>query len=118
MENLAPKVFRQRLLIDFIYTTEMHEKLIIRFLKELTKELGLKIYSPPVVHVSTGRGKKINSGFDAFAPLVASGIYFGTWSQESFVSMVMYTCKGFNAKKAVEFTRKFFKASKLAYKQF
>ena len=66
----------------------------------------LIIFSP-----STGMGKTENAGFDAFVPLIDSGISAYIWSNAKFFSIVVYTCKGFDEGSAVEFTRNFFSVS-------
>ncbi len=118
MKDIAPQVFRQRLLVECIYSIEIHEKSLEQFLIKLPKALGLKVYSKPSIHVATGRGKKINSGYDAFVPLISSEIYAGVWPEAKFISVVIYSCSEFDAEHAVEFTKQFFAATKVVYKKF
>ncbi|MDE1868719.1 MAG: S-adenosylmethionine decarboxylase [Candidatus Micrarchaeota archaeon] len=117
MKDLAPRVFRQRLLIDCIYHVRLDEKSIKKFLGGLAKELGQKTYDKASVHTTPG-SKKINSGYDAFIPLTTSGIYMGVWPKAKFVSIVVYTCKKFEPNKAIKFARKTLRASRLEYREF
>jgi len=107
MKNLAPKITRQRLLIEGFYNIKVNEKIIKKFYDKLTQELKLRTYAKPIIHCADGMGKDINSGYDCFVPLIDSGIYIGAWTKEKFLSMVIYTCKKFSEKKAIEITKKF-----------
>ena len=53
-------------------------------------------------------GKDENAGFDAFVPLIDSGISAYVWSKARFFSIVLYTCKGFDETTALEFTKDYF----------
>lgn len=53
-------------------------------------------------------GQERNSGFDAFVPLIDSGISAYIGSHDKCFSIVLYTCKGFNESKAVELNCDYF----------
>ena len=53
--------------------------------------------------------KNTLSVFCAFVPLIDSGISVYIWSNAKFASIVIYTCKGFDEKAALQMTRKFFR---------
>ena len=118
MKDLAPEIFRQRLLIEGFYTIDVSAEIVGKFLRDLTEHLSLRIYSEPVVFApSSGMGKEENSGFDAFVPLIDSGISAYIWSKAKFFSILIYTCKGFDEKLALEFTKNFFEvAGEVAHK--
>lgn len=118
MRNLAPGITRQRLLIEGFYTIRAERKTVQAYFSGITRELGLKAYGKPTIFSPSGAGKKINQGFDAFIPLIDSGISLYIWGNARFFSAVIYSCKKFGAKKAVRFTKKFFKAGKIAYQPF
>ena len=112
MKNLAPEIFRQRLLIEGYYSIAVGEKDIDLYLRKVVEHLSLRMYSDPVIYATTpGMGKAENSGFDAFVPLIDSGISVYIWSQAQFFSVVIYSCKGFDENAAIEFTRAFFRIS-------
>jgi S-adenosylmethionine decarboxylase len=113
MRNLAPHVFRQRLLIEGFYTTEMTRERIAAYLQGVAGHLSLKAYGEPTVHSPAGLGRAENQGFDAFLPLVDSGITAYVWSAAKFFSIVLYTCKGFDEAAAVRYTREFFGAGEV-----
>lgn len=118
MKNLAPQIFRKRLLIEGFYSINVDVKTISDFFDFLTLSLNLKTYGEPVIHHTGGVGKDENQGFDAFVPLIDSGIYLGIWANQQFLSLVIYTCKDFSNEIAVEKTNKFFSIEEAAFKSF
>jgi hypothetical protein len=107
--TLAPEIFRQRLLIEGFYGREADEATIRDYLLSLARHLGLRTYGEPVVFApASGEGRPENAGFDAFVPLIDSGISGYFWSGPRFLSIVLYTCKGFDEDEAIDFTRRFF----------
>lgn len=117
MKDIAPKIFRKRLLVEAKYHININEKVIKDFFRQVSKELSLRIYDEPIVHTAKG-GKDINQGFDAFAPLIDSGISLYVWTPDKFLSCILFTCKDFSSEKALQFIKDFFEISKLEYKEF
>ncbi len=116
MKDLAPHITRQRLIIEgFFKRSSIKRKQILQYFRGITAELNLRTYGKPTIHATGNLGKSINQGFDAFVPLIDSGIVLYVWGNARFFSTVIYTCKRFNNRKAIRFTRKFFNAKKLAY---
>ncbi len=118
MKNIAPKIYRQRLLIEGFYTIKADKKAIQAYFKQICTELKLKAYGKPIIFSPGGTGKKKNQGYDAFIPLIDSGMSVYIWSHAKFFSGIIYTCKGFDTKKAVAFTKKFFRMKKLVSASF
>ena len=119
MQNIEQKVFRQRALIEVKVNIELTEDVLKNFLKGLANHLNLRIYGGPIVYSTKGvGGKEINQGFDGFCSLIESGISISVWSSVKLVSVILHTCKGFKVEEAVRFTKEFFKATKIAYKEF
>ena len=109
MKNIAPEIFRQRLIIEGYFTTNLNKKVIERYLLGLAARLELQTYGEPIIFSpASGMGREENAGFDAFVPLIDSGISLYVWSQARFFSAVLYTCKGFDEQAAIDFTRDFF----------
>jgi S-adenosylmethionine decarboxylase len=105
-KDIAPEIFRQRLLIEGYFAREIDETVVRDYLLGLARELGLRTYGEPVVFApGAGTGKAENAGFDAFVPLIDSGISGYFWSGPKFASVLLYTCKGFDEDRAVAFTR-------------
>jgi S-adenosylmethionine decarboxylase len=107
--KLAPDIFRQRLLLEGFYGRAVSAPVIRAFLLEIAAHLGLRTYGEPVVFApGDGTGRAENAGFDAFVPLIDSGISGYFWTGPKFLSIVLYTCKGFDEAEAVAFTRSHF----------
>lgn len=113
MRDLAPGVFRQRLLIEGRYTGEVTRERLKDYLLGVAAHLGLKAYGEPTIYSPAGLGKAENQGFDAFLPLIDSGISAYVWSSARFFSIVLYTCKGFDAQAAVAYTKAYFGADEV-----
>ena len=106
MKNIAPDILRQRLIIEGYYSIDVTKEILEKYLIDLAGNLNLRIYGDPIIFSpSTGMGKEENAGFDAFVPLIDSGISAYIWSNAKFFSIVIYTCKGFDEGSAVEFTK-------------
>jgi len=107
--DLAPDIFRQRLLVEGFFTKAVDEEVIRIFLFDVADHLALRTYAPPIIFApASGMGLDENAGYDAFVPLIDSGISAYFWTGPRFLSVVFYTCKGFNADAAVVFTRDYF----------
>ena len=106
-DRIAPEIFRQRLLVEGYFSRRVTADTIRDYLLAVAAHLGLGTYGEPIVF-SPASGKEENAGFDAFVPLIDSGIsaYFRTGP--GFLSIVFYTCKGFDEEAAAAFTRAYF----------
>jgi S-adenosylmethionine decarboxylase len=113
MRNLAPHVFRQRLLVEGYYAGDVTRERLTAYLLGVAAHLELKAYGEPTIYSPAGLGKAENQGFDAFLPLVDSGISAYVWSSARFFSIVLYTCKGFDPQAAAAYTREFFGAAEI-----
>ena len=120
MKNIAPEITRQRLLIEGYYPIDVDEAVIKSFFQGIADELDLRTYGEPIIFSpDSGMGRGENMGYDAFVPLIDSGISLYIWSQARFFSAIIYTCKAFDDQKAVDFTRRFFQVTgELAYSSF
>lgn len=118
MKDLAPEITRQRLLIEGLYTNDINEEKVEEYLLSIAKHLDLRAYGKPIIHSPEGMGKADNEGFDAFLPLIDSGISLYVWSSKKFFAAVLFTCKDFDEHAAIEFTRDYFSASAIEFKGF
>lgn len=118
MLDLAPDIFRKRLIIEGFFFIDVDTSTIEKFFVFLTSALALKTYAPPIIHHTGGEGKEDNQGYDAFVPLIDSGIYLAVWANKKFLSMIIYTCKDFDDKKAVNATKDFFAMNEIEYRIF
>ena len=111
MRDLAPDIFRQRLLIEGFYSGPMTAERVRGYLLGVAAHLALRTYADPIVFSpAAGMGRDENAGFDAFVPLIDSGISAYIWSRREFFSVLLYTCKGFDEAAAVAFTTRWFDA--------
>lgn len=110
MKDLAPEIFRQRLVIEGYWTVELMNEAAVRgYLLGLADHLGLRSYGEPVIFSpESGIGREENAGYDAFLPLIDSGIAGYFWSHAKFLSVVVYSCKEFDPDRAVAYTRQRF----------
>ncbi len=108
MRDLAPEITRQRLLVEGYYTIEIDERDVESYLHGVADHLALRAYGRPAIFAPAGEGRDDNQGFDAFLPLIDSGISLYVWTRARFVAVVLFTCKVFDEAAAVEFTREFF----------
>jgi S-adenosylmethionine decarboxylase len=109
MARIAPEIFRKRLLIEGYFARAVLDADAIRaYFTLITSLLGLRTYGEPIVHVTGGQGKAANEGYDAFVPLIDSGIYVCVWSARRFASVILYTCAEFDDAAATSATRDFF----------
>jgi len=118
MRDLAPQITRQRLLIEGIYSNEVDQSAVESFLLGLASHLGLRAYGSPIVHAPSGQGKEANEGFDAFIPLIDSGISLYVWSSAKFFACVIFTCKNFSEDQAVQYTHDYFESSQIEFRSF
>ncbi len=118
MENLAPNIVRQRLLVEGFFAADIDEATIRRYFEVLTGALHLRTYGGPTIFSPRGEGQAQNQGYDAFVPLVDSGISLYVWTGPRFLSVVLFTCKRFDAERAVGTTRDFFEMSEVAHQEF
>jgi len=108
MRDLAPNITRVRLLIEGYYSGDCDEARVRDYLAGVAGHLGLKVYGEPTIHSPQGTGSSENQGYDAFVPLIDSGISLYIWSHQSFFSALLYTCREFDVDEACAFTASFF----------
>lgn len=118
MEDLAPDITRQRLLIEGYFEIDVDAAIITDYLHTLAAALDLRTYGEPTIFAPGGEGRAENQGYDAFIPLIDSGISLYVWTGQRFLSVVVFTCKSFDDSRALEFTRTFFRMSRTAHRAF
>jgi S-adenosylmethionine decarboxylase len=122
MKDLAPDIVRQRLLIEGLYARQVDQPAVETYLIDVAAHLELRAYGRPIVHSTVDApgesGKPVNQGFDAFIPLIDSGISLYVWSPNRFFAAVLFTCKRFDVNAALNFTRAYFAATALEHRPF
>jgi len=111
MKNIAPTITRQRLLMEGFFARKVTRDILSDYLYGVAAHLGLRTYGEPTIFSPSGMGKEENQGFDAFIPLIDSGISAYIWSKDQFLSIIVYTCKNFDAQAALTYTKDYFQIS-------
>lgn len=112
MKDLAPMIHRQRLIIEGYPAKPITETEIKDYLSELAEVTDMVRLTEPVTHQSP------LYGWAGWVHWETSGAHFYAWDQPLlFFSVDIYTCKAFDPQKAIEFTKRFFNASQIEYKE-
>lgn len=113
MVDLAPDIFRQRLVIEGLVDEPITAEQIIGYLSELSDVCGMVTLIEPVTHRSE------RYGWAGWIHWETSGAHFYGWDTPVlFFSVDIYTCKAFDVDAAVEHTRRYFSASRVEYREF
>lgn len=113
MKDLAPSIHRQRLVIEGYQKEHISDAKIREYLSLLSVHIDMKELIEPVTHMSD------LYGWAGWIHWETSGAHFYSWDRPIlFFSVDIYTCKAFSNESAVEFTKNFFEATKIVYKEF
>lgn len=111
MRNLAPEIYRQRLVIEGHPAAPVSDEQIKAYLSELGTVLDMKVLTTPVTHRSD------QFGWAGWVHWETSGAHFYAWeAPRLFFSVDIYTCKAFGSFTAARFTNDFFSASEIVLK--
>lgn len=116
MKNLYAKIYRQRLIIEGIYTTKVTGPKLKTYLKDLSDHLEMTIIYGPIVKNLAGKVNSFHDGLESVLIWAESGVSTYVWDKQKFFTVDIYSCKKFSVKKAVNFSKKFFKAKKIVSK--
>ncbi len=111
LEDLAPQIYRQRLIIEGYPSSKITEEQIKTYLSELSTICGMVRLGDPVTRQS--------QEFDwaGWVYWETSGAHFYAWDRPMlFFSVDIYTCKPFSSDAAVNFTEEFFEAERIVFK--
>lgn len=102
--NLAPEIFRKRLIIEGKYSIEINDsKFVEDFLLDLSRELGMTIIAGPFISSATGKTTPLHDGFEGSLVWAESGANTYIWSHSKFCTVDIYSCKDFDSNKAISF---------------
>lgn len=111
--DLAPTIYRQRLVVEGYPENAVTSEQIIDYLQKLSDVLEMKTLITPV----TDRCDQF--GWAGWIHWETSGAHFYAWEQPVlFFSVDIYTCKEFDPRKAEAFTQKYFNAKTITRKEF
>lgn len=104
------------MVIEGHYSGEMTHKRVEEYLFGLAKCLNMTINVFPVTFTPDRAGNPLHKGINGFVAWVSSGCHIYTWRDFKFFTVDIYTCKHFNPKISVDFTKKFFGATKITWR--
>ena len=116
MKNLASKIYRQRLVIEGIYSIQVTPSKLKSYMNELSDKIGMTIIYGPIVKNLAGKINPIHKGLESFLIWAESGTSVYTWENEKFFTVDIYSCKKFDVKTAVNFTKKYFNTKEIVFK--
>jgi len=111
-KNLAPKIVRQRLIIEGTTEKIVEPKKIKTYLLELANVSDMEVLSGP----RTDTAHEL--GYSGYIHWKTSGAHFYSYpSNPPLFTVDTYTCKPFSIKKVVDFTKKYLKTKDIVWKE-
>ncbi len=111
-KNLAPDLFRQRTIIEGTSEKIIEPKQIKKYLNDLAKVAGMEKLSGPYAYSAH------EMGYCGWIHWKSSGAAFYSYPTDPPLFTVdCYTCKQFCSEEVAAFTRKFFHAIELFWKE-
>lgn len=113
MKNLAPEVYRQRMVMEGLRIEPFTAEEISAYLLKLGEVLDMISLAHPFTHLSE------TYGWSAWMHWETSGVHFYSWDKREpvFFSVDIYTCKRFDPQIAMDFTKEYFKAIEIVSKE-
>lgn len=103
MKDLAPTIYRQRMIIEGRTELPIVSAQIKEYLAELSQVLEMVVLAETVIH------KSERFGWCGWINWETSGAHFYAWKTPfPFFSVDIYTCKYFHPRSAVDFTKEYF----------
>ena len=110
--DLAPTIFRQRVVIEGRCDTPVTGDVIVEYLRQLSDVCGMTVLMEPVAHLSD------RYGWAGWVHWETSGAHAYAWDvPEPFFSVDIYTCKWFDPDVAAQFTKTFFDATEVVWRE-
>ena len=104
--DLAPTIVRRRLVIECIHKNNFNEQKIYDYMVQLSNVMNMTIVLMPTINDVE------EYGFSAYMSWKESGMHVYTWNETdkrpNFMSIDIYTCKDFNVKDVINFTKNIF----------
>ena len=111
MKDLAPKLLRQRVVIEGTTETVVGPEEISKFLFEFSKIVKMRVLSGPFSYPAE------DMGFGGWIHWVTSGAHFYSYTTNPpLFTLDAYTCKAFSVEEAVEFTKNYFNSKQIIFK--
>lgn len=120
-ENLAPALVRQRVIIELITEHLVREEEIKDYQMKLSQIVDMNVLQPPFSYPAHKDGHLIGYGGWIHWATSGSHVYsydsYYTGRKGHLLTVDTYTCKPFSVEKVVKFTRDYFKAEKIVWKE-
>ncbi|KKP43558.1 MAG: hypothetical protein UR46_C0019G0006 [Parcubacteria group bacterium GW2011_GWA1_33_6] len=111
-KDLSPTIYRKRLIIEGVPNKVVDKNKIDDYLNRLSKLLKMTLVIAPLTRENP------RYGLSSYIYWEESGTHFYYWHKPfPFLSIDIYTCKKFETKVAMEFTRKYFAMGKIVFKE-
>ena len=112
MLDLAPEIRRERAVFEGYPAFNITDAHIKDYLSKLSDVCEMNTLGEPVTHQSD------TYGWAGWIHWENSGAHFYAWDQPRlFFSVDVYTCKEFSVEKVAAFTKEYFQASEMVYKE-
>ena len=113
MQDLAPDIYRQRLVVEGLCPDPIDAVTISAYLSRLSTAIDMVQLIEPVMHQSP------LYGWAGWIHWETSGAHFYAWdTPRRFFSVDVYACKPFAAETVVELTREWFAATEVVSREF
>ena len=111
-KNLAPTLVRQRVVIEGTTKEIVKPEAIKSYLRKLAEVTDMEVLSEPEAHSAH------DMGYGGWIHWKSSGAAFYSYpTNPPLFTVDCYTCKSFSAQGAAEFTRNYFNAIDLVWKE-
>jgi S-adenosylmethionine decarboxylase len=117
MENIEPRVFRQRLVIEGHFKASLTSHRIKQYLTSLSELAGMTIFAGPYCWPPDERSHPEVPLVDlnGFIAWKESGCHVYAFSATKLFTSDIYTCKPFDSQRIVDFTRDFVESDDLVF---
>ncbi|HYC34201.1 MAG TPA: S-adenosylmethionine decarboxylase [Candidatus Paceibacterota bacterium] len=115
-KNLAPRLVRQRLIIEGITDHLVKPAEFKDYLVKLSRVLKMRPLQKPFAYPAE------DMGYGGWIHWITSGAHIYSYPKECtgtghLLTIDTYTCKPFSIKRAVSFTKKYFKMKEVVFKE-
>ena len=119
MKNLEPRVYRQRLIVEGHFKAKLTSDSIKEYLNKLSELLHMTVFAGPYCWPPDDRSQPQVPLVDlnGFIAWKESGCHVYAFSETSFFTSDIYSCKPYDAKTVVEYTRKFIDSEDLVFEE-
>ena len=112
MKNLAPNLIRQRVIIEGTTEKIVEPEQIKQYLLALAVVAKMEVLEEPMATTAH------DMGYGGWIHWKSSGAAFYSYpTNPPLFTVDCYTCKPFSAEEVVEFTKKYFNAIEIVYKE-